>query len=607
MTEQFRKIPESDQHFKGRSTSLSAVELRPREPNDRLQASLAKHNHFATDSDDEFQIYRETGEVQGIFKVWAPPVIPELEGTSIEAWAEGMRDRPLALFESLEQWRGFSDVADRCLQQVFADRQIPEEPEAAMVELFLRLHHAFAFAAPFYNLEALIVDSREIRVYNPIDFRHQETSSGKLDLVAMALPSAMEDLIVADQLNWNHISWELLRDQVARLKELFLAGEEGVATEQFKIISRVATIAGLKPEEVLFAANALQFIPVSVGGKRGDLKQDQSLAMLRQVFEQFLREVSTSSVAQEMNALIRFLNWTTSIQSPENFHGKFWRYDAVCASASTLLDLIKQNPETAFEPEFAGIFIKQLAPQLDNLDATSAKGRFLIQLLSEGKFKSTISANVLDASKSIASEITASLASIKRSEMLVGLTELLSPFLVGGKAVGIARAMQVFPEQMVKDGKVITSEAVGAWLGQIEGVDPLTARLQAAETVDEKIRLGQEIGQLIFASDIPPALLRTVMAQFADVQRMALRSSSFDEDIDIIGPAPGIYESVINVDPRNTIEVQTAIKRVVSSFFSEKAIGFREMKGLRHLPIMAIIAQEFIDASGGTIYYNNTN
>jgi len=225
-----------------------------------------------------------------------------------------------------------------------------------------------------------------------------------------------------------------------------------------------------------------------------------------------------------------------------------------------------------------------------------------MQLLVEGKFKPTISARILAASELFVDEVTASLEDIKNGEMLVGLAEPHSPFLVGGKAVGIARAMQIFPEQMIQDGKVITSEAVGAWLGQIKGLDQLIARLQAAETIDEKIQLGQNVKQLISTSDIPLALLQTVMAQFANVQRMVLRSSSFDEDIDIVGPAPGIYESVVDVNPRNSTEVQTALKIVVSSFFSEKAIGFREMKGLRHFPIMAIIAQEFIDAPGGSIF-----
>lgn len=604
MKEPFRPIPESASHFEANPRSLSEVDLHPRETLDRLQASVIKHNHFSPDRDDEFQIHRETGEVQGIFKVWAAPIIPELEGTTIEAWSQGLRERPLALFESLEQWRGFSDVADRRLQQVFAARQLPEEPEAVMGELFLRLHHAFAFAAPFYNLEALIADSREIRPDNPIDIDRQETGSGKLDLVAMALPSAMEDLLIADRLNWNEISWELLQDQVAGLKQSFLAGEESVATKQFKLIARIAATAGLKPEEVLFTANALQFIPVSVGGKRGDLERDQSLVMLGQMFEQPQGEASTSSVAQEMNALIRFLNWSTSIQSPENFQGKFWRYDAVCASASTLLDLIKQHPEAAFEPEFAGIFVEQLAPQLDNLDATSAKGRFLMQLLLEGKFKPTIPARVLSVSESFTREVSAGLEMIKTAEMLVDLGEPHSPFLVGGKAVGITRAMQLFPEQMVQEGKVITSEAVGAWLGQIEGFDPLVARLRAAETIDEKIQLGQEVRQLIAEADIPPALLQTVMAQFALVERMVLRSSSFDEDIDIVGPAPGIYESAIDVDPRDAEAVQAALKTTVSSFFSEKAIGFREIRGLRHVPLMAVIAQEFVDAPGGSVFIN---
>jgi len=64
--------------------------------------------------------------------------------------------------------------------------------------------------------------------------------------------------------------------------------------------------------------------------------------MLTQLFETTQANVSTSAVAQELNALIRFLNWTTPIQSSQNFQGKFWRYDAVCATAGSLLKLIKK-------------------------------------------------------------------------------------------------------------------------------------------------------------------------------------------------------------------------------------------------------------------------
>jgi len=602
MKEQFRRIPTSEVKIESLNTIHNEGRHKQRDTLRLLQTSVLRHDYFSSDVDDEFQILRENGEVQGIFKVWAPPIIPELEGTTIEVWSESLKSRPLALFESLEQWRSFSDLADRRLQQVFEDQPLPQNPEAAISELFQRLHLAFAFASPFYNLEALVADSREFRSDNPIDISQQETSSGKLDLAAMLLPSALKNLLIADKLDWRSISWDLLKTQVATLQQNFLARKDELASKQFKLVIQVARAAGIQPEEVLFVANALQFIPVSVGGKKDDLEQSESLVMLSQIFEQSPIATSTGSIAQEMNALIRFLNWTTSIQSSENFQGKFWRYDAVCATASKLLELIKDNPEVAFHPEFVQVFVEHLAPQLDHLDAASAKGRFLLQLLSEGKFKSAITIRCASEFDSFTTNAIDQLEAVQTSETMIDLAQLHPALLVGGKAVGIARAVQVFSEQMVHGGQIITSETIGNWLENIHNLDSLVTSMNTVASLDKKIRLGQQISQLISESEVPQELLHALVIQFKNTQKIVLRSSSFDEDVDIIGPAPGIYESVIGIDPRNLNDMQTALKTVASSFFSEKAIGFREMRGLRHFPIMAIITQEFINAPGGSIF-----
>ena len=95
---------------------------------DTLLRNVARFDTFATDENDEFQITREDGRKQGIFKVWALPVIPQLEITdrdvdsAIVEWTESLTDRPLALYESMEEWRSFSAVTDRRLQSIFVNR-----------------------------------------------------------------------------------------------------------------------------------------------------------------------------------------------------------------------------------------------------------------------------------------------------------------------------------------------------------------------------------------------------------------------------------------------------------------------------------------------------
>jgi len=100
----------------------------------------------------------------------------------------------------------------------------------------------------------------------------------------MMLPSALENILIADRSNWNNVSWDLLKSQVETMKQSFLSGTGDMASQQFRLIAQVAGVAGVKLEEVLFATNALQFIPVSVGGKKGDLEQDESLVNVDTTF-----------------------------------------------------------------------------------------------------------------------------------------------------------------------------------------------------------------------------------------------------------------------------------------------------------------------------------
>lgn len=52
-------------------------------------------------------------------------------------------------------------------------------------------------------------------------------------------------------------------------------------------------------------------------------------------------------------------------------------------------------------------------------------------------------------------------------------------------------------------------------------------------------------------------------------------------------------------------EVEAAFKAVVASFFSDKAISYRELKGLRHKPLFAVLIQPYIDNVGGSAFLHN--
>ena len=570
-----------------------------------LSSPIIRPDFFANDCDDEFRINRETGESQGIFKVWAPHIIPILDGfTSAEEWSKSLKNNPLKLHESLEQWRAFSSVFDRRLQLTFADRKIPENTEAAAVELFLRLNASFTFSAPFYNVEALVADSREIRIGNPINVTETSLGGGNLDAVALLLPSVLADQLTAKRLDWSNTTWDEIKHRINRMRESFLNGEKNSMSDQFNIISKVAGLAGTGLEEVLFAANALQFIPVSVGGKVGDIAQDQATLSLLNILNTPVLETQTSIVAKDINGLLRFLNWFPAVKSPSNFQGEFWTYDAVCATANKLLKIIIDNPSKFFDSQFADIFVEQLIPQLEGIDATSAKGRFLLQLLLENKFKGDLVSKINDQSVTFMDELLISLETIKQQEHLVDISQQMPTFLVGGKADGIRRAMQIFGNETVLGGKVLTSEAVGGWLETINGIGPLLLLLNSDISINQKIETGKKITSLINDTRIPLERVNQIKHAMVNTQRIVLRSSSFDEDVPIIGPAPGIYESAININLNNDEDIANALKVVVSSFFSEKAISFRELKGLQNRPIFAVLIQEFIDNVGGSIFIN---
>lgn len=576
---------------------------------DFLMTSVIRSDFFASDSDDEFQIIREDSTPQGIFKVWAPLIIPFLEGgkhegaEAIETWRCGLEKKPLCLHEVLEQWRAFSEVFDRRLQQVFSNREVPQNVEDAAAELFLRLKIAFAFAAPFYNIEALVADSRENKFGNPINFA-ETSQGGKLDGVALLLPSALADHVLAERLDWHNLNWEEIQNRVNLMRNDFLEGKESTLARQFVLVARIADLAGVEANEVLFAANALEFIPANVGGKKTDVKQDEAIDALTKLLEEPMADVGTNLVAKDINALIRFLNWFPAIRSSENFQGKLWRYDAVCATANVLLGIVKNNPTLFLVGQFADVFERQLAPQLEEIDATSAKGRFLLQLLEEGKFCKSLTERIERQVDPFVEEVILGLEKIKEEESLIEVSQRAPTFLVGGKANGLRRAIQIFGDEVVLDGKVLTSEAVGEWLAKIEGMEPLVLLLDSSTNIEDKLSIGREIVKRIEETEMATELVDRIKRSSGG-RKIVLRSSSFDEDVPLIGPAPGIYESVTDIDSTDVEAISNGLKIVVASFFSVKAISFRELKGLRHKPIFAVLVQEFIDNIGGTVFIDN--
>ena len=116
------------------------------------------------------------------------------------------------------------------------------------------------------------------------------------------------------------------------------------------------------------------------------------------------------------------------------------------------------------------------------------------------------------------------------------------------------------------------------------------------ETVQTKLKIGKMVRERIQKLTLPAGLVERVINLFPGNGLLAIRSSSFDEDTDANGSAAGIYKTEGSVAKVN---VEQAIKNVVSSFFSEKAISYRRLHQLSDSPMFAILIQPFIDGPGG--------
>lgn len=574
-----------------------------------MASVVKKIDMFGSDSTDEFKVKRENGLSQGIFKTWAVPVIPFLENDTLHSlslhlkethffgdslnieslktlatWNEQMSNNPIKLLERLERWRLFSEMNDRRLQKIFLERPIPEDKEAAAAELFLRLTTAFGFAAPFYHVEAMAGDTGNTP-FNPIirSAKEVDGTGGGLDLVALALPSALKNKVITERLNWNGLSWSKI-SELAR----FNADDP-----ESMVAFRISKFLGVEMEDVIFAANVLEWIPVSVGGKKEDLKPETA----RELVFSSLKPIkirNTEIVGRNINALIRFLNWFPLVKDNQNFNGSSWRYAAVCDTSDALLGLV--NSGGILRPNFEITFRENLAPQIKSLDATSAKGRFMLQLLREGKIKPQIEAKITESASTFFSDISEKFLKIQKQEQVVRLHEAKPRSLVGGKAAGIREAGIIFGQENVLPGVVFTTEAVENWIKETPGLWKLITELDKETNSNHRITIAQKITARIVNSPLNTDVLQNNLLTRG---RLAIRSSSFDEDTDFNGTSAGIYESMIGVEPSRLPE---AIKTVVASFFSEKAVSYRQMQRLSDLPMFAIVIAPFIEGRGGAAF-----
>ncbi len=556
---------------------------------------VTKVNLFSGDEDDEFKVILGSGETIGIFKTWAVPVIPFLESNQevslldwevVEEWENKMKGSPVLAWEELEKWRNISELSDRRLFKIFSERKLPEDKNERLTELFWRLKIAFAFAAPFYHIEAMVGDGNETPG-NPFSGdQDSDTQGGFLDMAGMLLPSALGDLVHANKLDWNNLNWNTIETETSNIRDL----------DKLAILMRVARKAGTTIEQVVFAANALEWIPVSVGGKKGDLEERDAVNQLLKV-DGFPKELSLASIARDMNGLIRFLNWTTIEKDQENFDKSAgWKYAAVCETSNQIIAELADASQIV--PGHRKEFLEKILPQLSNLDASSARGRFALWMFENNWIEKQLLKTVAESENRMVAEIAAKMVEMELNETTIPLGESNNRFLVGGKAAGLYEAIKIFGKELVGDGVVVTSEALNNWMAKDSNIAEQISTLNKTVNIEDKIWISNEITKKIQRLEFPKSISERVLMSVSG-DRLAVRSSSFDEDTLVNGTAAGIYESEVGV---KRADLGIAIKKVLCSFFSEKAVSYRHLHGLSDEPVFAVLIHVFDQGAGGVVF-----
>gem|GEM_PF-2766412 len=574
-------------------------------------------NAFSADSDDEFRVTRENGSTQGIFKTCAVPVIPFLDAGALDVlallwpkllrynqlglpaalrmladrgnnaaaqatavldgWKRQATTQPLAMFRSLEQARLNSWLLDKRLAILFNRETLPAQPAGRIRLLVSRLSLAFGLLNPFYNLEAFVGAQDSLVGEN-------QTDSGVLDIVPFFLPAALRNFVVAEAGNWNGLSWEKLRE---------MAGEAMLDARRRKMLLGLTRLAGVPVHHILFAANVLEWIPRRVGGKKADsISSDEALAQLdKAISGHFNHHSDPLAGPANLNALIRFLNWIPLVEGQENFQGRNWTYSSVCDTTEDLLAELAAHPES-WRDGFGQAFLSVLKPQIENLDATSAKGRLLLHLIvAEKRLEPEFFSRGLG--NGWRAKIIRSVAHPPADEALSSTKAVLPPSLVGGKPFNLALANHVLPA-IIPEGFVVSADMVGSLLRENERLWQTVVLLSHSSSLKAKLVYARQIRLLVSRMEVPcwlESIIAEALARFPEVTLWAVRSSSQDE-----AEARGIYRSLLRVPRRR---FQEAVLRCVASFFSPGAVKFRMLAGAGDLPDFAVYCLAYRRAEGG--------
>ncbi len=528
--------------------------------------------HFSTHEDDEFRIEDE-GRIQGIFKIWPSDVLSILE------W-EKMQRNHLTRMIAMKKWLTFIALADRRLQESFeSNDHIEKDIVALWWERFAQMEWSFFAFEPFYCIEATVDNKKASLGSDKIN------TWWEIDLVALMLPGIFGKVIQDCE------NWEDIERLIHSLRNSFRQDIRSLDGQKFTLLSLISRKLGISFAETLFASKILTIIH----GKSDERSEDIRICIetLQRSFRRDSSLWNQKTIDADVNARIRFMNWIPIKKVPEAFQWKWMNYDAVCNSASRLFEMISENPNLIKENHRT--WFKEIQPQLAKLDASSARWRFLLQMFMDNCFSLELIQAIKNSReniwKCIEKKNTQDLFPLGKETTHVDLAQS------GWKWLGLFLADEVFWSGRVIETSCIPWTWIQEWLIEISGFSDTLSQLEQANTVEEKIQFWEIIRERIQESMIPESLLKK-FENMSDI--LIFRSSALTEDIEDVGSAPGIFESH---KTRNTKkDITLALKSVISSFFSDRAITFREGKWLCHTPLISVLVQSFIEGTHWSVF-----
>lgn len=575
--------------------------------------------HYANDSTDEFQVIREDGRVQGIFKIWAIPVIPFLDFGAIELlgnnwetilaaskqrgflgsleyleqqghyfarealkvlldWDTMVALKPKFLGQSLARALLNTYQIDRRLAQFYQSEPTPKSLVERVAQLVNRVVLSLGLLSPFYDLEAAIA-SREF--LGRFDLKEQ--GGGVLDAIAVLLPACFEAYARSEE-------------------ELFLVSSEisyGIIRRggnQARVLIGLSKLTGLKPSQVWYAAQKLHQVPGKFSG-RPDLTEETALRKVVSLIHQFNGNQGILSAAANTNAYIRFNNWVPfELVNGEITH----TCESLSATSANLVELLTQVPEI-WAKDFAEVFVSSLAGQVKELDAESAKGRFMLQLIYGERKLLPEFYPAVNVNQDWVEKVISWIADEgKRRYVFHPVSGYWPRDLGGDKTLGLTTARYISGlHGNFLPSWVISVDALENMFNDNEKLSCLITQQVRAHSLELKLLLAQHIRAAVKDLELPEEInncVRRILKEHPN-QLWVARSSCIGED-DPGTMSPGIYHTALRLREE---DVAAGIKASLASWFSQEAVSFRWAHGQGDIPVISILIQPWCEGIGGMI------